>query len=108
MNNKELHYKRLLREYDLMRSKSHQEMLTRQQEIYDKIPQIKTIDDELSDSGIKLVRHMMASPNPDSLKAFHKHSDDLIRTKKMLLVENGYAPDYLEQQYLQVLIRYPL
>ena len=99
MNNKELHYKRLLREYDLMRSKSHQEMLARQQEIYQKLPQIKSIDDELSDSGIKLVRHMMASPNPDSLAAFHKHSDDLIRTKKMILVENGYEPDYLEQKY---------
>ena len=99
MNNKELHYKRLLREYDLLRSKTHQEMLSRQKEIYEKLPQIKLIDEELSDSGIKLVRRMMASPSPDSLEAFHKHSDDLIRTKKMILVENGYLPDYLEEHH---------
>lgn len=99
MNNKELYYKRLLREYDLMRSKSHQEMLNRQKEIYEKIPQIKAIDDELSDSGIKLVRRMMASPQSDTLENFHKHSDELLRTKKMILVENGYEPNYLEQQF---------
>ncbi len=99
MNTKEIHYKRLLREYDLLRSKTHQEMLARQKEIYEKLPQIKLIDDELSDSGIKLVRRMMASPSPDSLEAFHKHSDDLIRTKKMILVENGYTPDYLDEHH---------
>lgn len=99
MNHKELHYKRLLREYDLLRSKTHQEMLTRQKEIYEKLPQIKLIDDELSDSGIKLVRRMIASSSPDALEAFHKHSNDLIRTKKMILVENGYSPDYLEEHH---------
>lgn len=99
MNNKELHYKRLLREYDLLRSKTHQEMLARQKEIYETIPQIKTIDDELSDSGIKLVKRMMASPNSESLEAFRKHSEDLIRTKKMILVEHGLSPDYLEEHH---------
>lgn len=99
MNNKELHYKRLLREYDLLRSKSHQEQLERQKEIYTLIPQIKKIDDELSDSGIKLVRRMLSTPNSEAFDAFHQHSDDLIRTKKMLLVEHGYEPDYLEPRY---------
>lgn len=99
MNNKELHYKRLLREYDLKRSKSYQEQMNRQSEVYAKIPRIKAIDDELSQIGIKLVRSMMTSSQNASLETFRNHSDDLIRTKKMLLVENGYSPDYLENQY---------
>lgn len=99
MNNKELHYKHLLREYDLLRSKDHQKQLERQKEIYEKIPQIKSIDNELSDAGIKLVKLAMTSPSPTALEAFHKHSDDLIQTKKMLLVEHGYEPDYLEPHY---------
>lgn len=99
MNNKELHYKRLLREYDLKRSKSYQEQMNRQSEVYAKIPRIKAIDDELSQTGIKLVRSMMTSSQNASLETFRNHSDDLIRTKKMLLVENGYSPDYLENQY---------
>lgn len=99
MNNKELHYKRLLREYDLKRSKSYQEQMNRQSEVYAKIPRIKAIDDELSQTGIKLIRSMMTASQNASLETFRSHSDDLIRTKKMLLVENGYSPDYLENQY---------
>lgn len=99
MNNKELHYKRLLREYDLKRSRAYQEQMNRQNEIYAKIPRIKAIDDELSQTGIKLVRSMMTAAPNSSLETFRSHSDDLIRTKKMLLVENGYTPDYLENQY---------
>lgn len=99
MNNKELHYKRLIREYDLMRSKSYQEQMNRQAEIYAKIPQIKAIDNELSQTGIRLVRQMMASKDDSSLESFREHTDDLTRTKKMLLVENGFSPDYLEPQY---------
>ena len=99
MNNKELHYKRLLREYDLRRSKDHQEQMNRQHEIYAKIPKVKAIDNELSQLGISLVRNMMASPQSTALETFRNHSDDLIRTKKMLLVENGYPADYLENQY---------
>lgn len=99
MNNKKLHYKRLLREYDLKRSKSYQEQMNRQSEIYAKIPRIKAIDEELSQIGIKLIRSMMTASQDTSVEAFRSHSDDLIRTKKMLLVENGYSPDYLENQY---------
>lgn len=99
MNNKELHYKRLLREYDLKRSKAYQEQMNRQREIYAKIPRVKAIDEELSQTGIKLVRSMMTASQDASLETFRNYSDDLIRTKKMLLVENGYAPDYLENQY---------
>lgn len=99
MNNKELHYKRLIREYDLMRSKSYQEQMNRQDEIYTKIPQIKTIDSELSQTGIRLVRQMLRSAHDTSLESFRAHTDDLTQVKKMLLVENGFPPDYLDPQY---------
>lgn len=99
MNNKELHYKRLLREYDLKRSKSYQELMSRQAEIYTKIPKIKSIDNELSQIGIQLVRRMLNAANGSSIDNFRSHSDELIRTKKMLLVENGFSPNYLEQQF---------
>lgn len=99
MNNKELHYKRLLREYDFKRSKAYQEQMNRQNKIYAKIPQIKEIDDELSQTGVKLVRQMMVSSGSSSLEAFRAHCDELNRTKKMLLVENNFPADYLESQY---------
>ncbi len=99
MTNKELYYKQLLRQYDFKRSAHHQGKLKRTAEIYEKIPHIKKIDEELNNSGIKLVRSMLSPQGNQSIDAFRNHTDDLNRTKKMLLVESGYPPDYLDPQY---------
>lgn len=99
MNNKELHYKRLIREYDLKRSRAEARMLKRQEEIYEKIPEIKHIDDTLSQSGIALVRSMLTAPNGCSIEHFKQNADELALTKKMLLVEAGYSEDYLSVDY---------
>ena len=99
MNNKELHYKRLIREYDLKRSRAEALMLKHQEEVYEKVPEIKHIDDKLSQSGIALVRSMLTSPTGNSIEDFKKNADDLALTKKMLLVEAGYPKDYLDTVY---------
>lgn len=100
MNTKELQYKRLIREYDLKRTAKTQASLKRTAEVYKKVPQIEAIDKELSQTGINLVRQMLNKSKTDStLEDFHKHSDDLLLTKKMLLVEAGFPPDYLEIHY---------
>lgn len=99
MTNRELYYKQLLRQYDLKRSAAVQRQKERTAEIYKKIPQIKKIDENLNNTGIHLVRHMLKNPSTASLDAFHENTDELIRTKKMLLVEAGYAPNYLDIQH---------
>lgn len=99
MTNRELYYKQLLREYDLRRSAALQEKLKRTEMIHEEIPQIKKIDMQLNNTGISLVRSMLTEPDGTSLQDFRAHSEDLIRTKKMLLVEAGYPADYLELQY---------
>ena len=99
MTTRELYYKELLRKYDLKRSAALQEKLKRTQQIYEQIPQIAKIDQTLNNSGINLVRSMLTTPNGTSLDAFRSSTDELIRTKKMLLVEAGYEPDYLELQH---------
>lgn len=99
MNSKELHYKYLLRKYDLMRSKAHQILMEKQNEIYNKIPQIKKIDNELSQTGVTLAKQMLNAYDEHFITNFRAHTSELIRTKKMLLVEHGYAADYLEPHY---------
>ena len=59
MSTKELQYKRLIREYDLKRTAETQASLKRTAEVYEKIPQIQKIDQELSQTGINLVRQML-------------------------------------------------
>lgn len=99
MNNKELHYKRLIREYDIKRTAAVQAQLKRTAEVYEKVPEIQKIDKLLSQSGIALVRGMLTDPQGESVDTFRKNADDLTFTKKMLLVEAGFPQDYLDITY---------
>ncbi|WP_171903873.1 ATP-binding protein [Cellulosilyticum sp. I15G10I2] len=99
MNNKEFHYKRLIREYDIKRTSAVKEQRRRAKEVYLKVPQIEEIDKILSQSGVQLVRSMLKEPNTLSIENFRKNSEDLMFTKKMLLVEAGFPEDYLEILY---------
>jgi len=99
MNSKEFHYKRLIREYDTKRTLAAKNRLERAREVYHKIPQIEEIDKILNSSGIQLVRSMLTAPDNTSVEEFQKKSDDLIFTKKMLLVEGGFSEDYLDLIY---------
>ncbi|MDF2613259.1 MAG: family ATPase [Clostridia bacterium] len=99
MNAKEAHYKRLIREYDIKRTLAAQNQLKRSKEVYHKVPQIEEIDKILNHSGIALVRSMLTSPHSTSVEEFQKNSDDLIFTKKMLLVEAGFPENYLDVLY---------
>ncbi len=99
MNNKEFHYKHLMREYDFKRTLAVKNQHKRAQEVYHKSPQIEEIDKMLSQSGIQLVRNMITSPNTLSIEAFQRNSEDLLFTKKMLLVEAGFPENYLDVLY---------
>lgn len=99
MTNRELYYKELLRQYDLKRSAALQTRLKHRAEIYEKLPEIKKIDAKLNNTGINLVRQALGQASPDSFDTFRHNSEELVRTKKMILVENGYPPDYLDLQY---------
>lgn len=99
MNNKELYYKRLIREYDLKRAEANRRLNERKAEVYKKVPDIQKIDQELNQSGIKLVRSMLTKVDGTSISDFQKNTDDLKLTKKMLLVEAGFSPEYLEMTY---------
>ena len=99
MNTKAFHYKRLMREYDMKRTSAIKNQLRRTEEVYKKVPQIEEIDKLLNNSGIKLVRSMLASPDSSSIESFRNKSEDLLFTKKMLLVEAGFPDNYLDIIY---------
>ncbi len=99
MNNKEFHYKRLIREYDIKRTSAAKDQLKRAKEVYEKIPQIEEIDKLLNTNGIQLIRSMLSAPLNTSVDDYRKNSEDLIFTKKMLLVESGFPENYLDITY---------
>lgn len=99
MTSRELQYKYLIRQFDIKRTKAEQEKKAREQKIYAQIPTIQKIDQKLNATGINLIRSMLVKPGETSVSDFKESSHELITTKKMLLVENGFPEDYLEVHY---------
>lgn len=99
MTTKQIQYKLLLREYDKKRMHAMHLKKLHEEEIYQKIPDIYKIDQSLKRTGVHLVRHMLHTPGNDFVEDFKSRSQELLRTKKMLLVEGGYPSDYLDFHY---------
>lgn len=99
MTSKEHQYKLLIRQYDIKRTHAMQDKKIREQEVYAKVPSIAKIDASLNRNGIALIRSMLHPATSKNVDSFEQDSKELLQTKKMLLVENGYTEDYLDPQY---------
>lgn len=99
MTSRELQYKALIKEFDAKRMKAEQAQKRREEEVYTKIPDIEALDRKLNCIGADLVRSMITSPDVNRVSNFKQASHELLTTKKMLLVENGFPENYLDVQY---------
>lgn len=91
----------ILAEYEKSRSKAEKIALSRQLEIYNKIPRIKSIDEELASMGIEIARCVLKK-NADInslIEKLHQKSIDLKVEKGELLAQNGYTLDYASPKY---------
>ncbi len=94
-------YKEIFKEYELNRDKAGYEMARRKNEIYAKFPIIKKIDEDISQTGSKLMKIFYTSE--DKLEAVERLKDELemLKTqKKDILAKNGYSPKYLNNLYI--------
>lgn len=89
------------RYYDFIREKAEAEAAERRQEIYDRLPEIKQIDDEVRELGMKLSRVMVSgAPNAKAqLEKFRLKIDALGEEKAFKLTESNYPMDYMEIRY---------
>lgn len=79
------------------RIKERIEAENRKKEIYNQIPRIKEIDDEISALGISLVKSAVNGENYQSaLAELQKSSQRLLEEKCELLVSSGYPYNYLD------------
>lgn len=68
----------------------------RKNEIYEKFPKIKLIDEKIKELGYAAVN--LAFKNKDT-KAYEEKIKELSENKKTILMENAYPKDYLEMRY---------
>ncbi len=90
----------ILREYDSLQSAEESSQKKRQDEIYKKIPKIKSIDDEISSTGFEIASAILKGTNvEDSIYKLRQRITDLKIQKGELLAANKYPLDYLEIKY---------
>ncbi len=64
------------------------------------IPEFKAIDEQLSQTGLKIMAAALAGQNTEeAIEAIHDEYDLLVDRKRQLLRENGYPADYCDIHY---------
>lgn len=93
-------FERIMRSYDYTRQKNHALHMKRQEEIYEKIPEIQQIDKQIASQSIQLGKQLLFQSDSSSLLDDLKIKNMELSMKKIeLLVSNGYEPDYLNPIY---------
>jgi len=94
-------YNAIKNEYDRRQKQALDELERRKKEVYERIPRIKDIEDEITRLGLrynKMILHGLS----DTDRVLHELSsciESLKKEKEKLLLEHGYNPGYLEMTY---------
>lgn len=84
--------------YEYLRKKAETEAEERKAEIYEKIPRIEELDEEILGLGMKLSRTML-SGNKAEVQRIRKLMELLEEERAVLLTENNYREDYTDIKY---------
>ena len=93
----------LLKEYDQKRLKAEHDLEIRKQNLYNLIPRLKEIDNELNKSAIATAKDILNSDDKAKdtslLNSLNDNIAKLKKEKENILKQNGYNLDYLEPNY---------
>ena len=97
----------VLMKLEQRRTETKKDQDRRREEVYDKVPEIKLIDDELREGTLLAIRNNIHRTDDKdgagsiaALAELQKKNDDLSDKKKRLLIGNGFDEDYLERRYV--------
>lgn len=91
-------YQAVMRIYNQRQFQNKREQDARIQEIYEKIPQVEALTDEITASMAEAGRRMILG-DPEGAAAFKREAAMLKEQKAMYLKKNGYPVDYMEMKY---------
>lgn len=91
----------LLREYDEARTTAEALARDRKQLIYERLPRIQAIDQELESLGLRAVQtYLKTGKNKELVLSSLKQNNQQLRLeKKRLLEQSGYPADFMEVHY---------
>jgi len=85
--------------YDFLRKTAEEEAQARLTEVYEKMPRIKEVDEEISKLGKKLSRSLLGG-DQKTIAEDKRLMNLLEEERAVLLTENNFAEDYTDIKYL--------
>ena len=91
-------YDSIMREYDLRQYENYRQQCARIDEIYEKIPRIREIQETMSSCSVRQAEKLM-DEEPDALETLRQELTRLRQERDLLLKNAGYPVDYMEMHY---------
>ncbi|MCR5481354.1 MAG: DnaD domain protein [Clostridia bacterium] len=89
----------VMKYYAYLREKEEKEALQRMQEVYEKVPRVRELDEEIRSCGMAISRALVNN-SPQGRRQLKEKMDSLTTEKAILMTENGFEIDYMEIKYL--------
>ena len=91
-------YNAIMRIYNQRQFQDKYEQDQRREEIYQKVPQIRQIEDEISSQAVRCARKLLDG-DTNAKEELKQHIEDLREQKEVLLSAFGFPADYMEMHY---------
>lgn len=91
--------KTLNKYYSYIRKKAKEEAEKHRQEVYETLPEIKHIDDEIQKIGLRISRSMIMGAKAENADILSEKMEKLIENRAVTLAENNYEIDYTDVHY---------
>lgn len=92
-------YNAIMRIYNQRQIKNKHDLDERVREVYERIPQVRQLEDEISSQAVICARRLLDG-DADAREDLKERIEDLREQKAVLLAAFGYAPDHMEMRFL--------
>lgn len=91
-------YQEIMRDYQAQQLKDKHEQEKRVNEVYEKLPAVKELDQMVSSRAVQRARELLDG-NRQALPKLRREIEELRKQKEVLLASKGYPADYMEIRY---------
>lgn len=93
-------YEEVNKEFNALKEKKKNEYLERVNKVYEKVPEIMSLDESVSTLVFEMFKKAASGENTDSVvESFSEKLRQMKERKNELLLQNGFKPDYLNEVY---------
>ncbi len=91
-------YESIMRVYNRTQLHKKHELDARIQEVYDKIPAVREMNDAIASAAVKSARELLAG-DENAVKRLREQIEDLKEQRQVLMSAYGYSSDYMQMRY---------